>query len=99
MQSPNEADILQVKRRTGGDLIAVGIPWDSTLFIQEYWSEGVPFYALANISQESATAALAEWSGSVGGRLIGPWSLPGESVRHHDVSPLQRDYAGSLIAV
>lgn len=99
MQSPNEADILQVKRLTGRDLIAVGLRWDSALFIQEYWTEGIPFYALANVSREAATVALVEWSGVLGRRLIGPWTLPPGSVRRYDVSALQREYSGSLIAV
>lgn len=99
MQSQDEADILQIKRRTGGDLIAVGLPHDSAIFIQEYWADDTPFYAIANVSIDVATVSLAEWSGVVGRHLIGAWAIPPKTVRHYDVRSLLTDYSGSLLAV
>jgi len=99
MQYQSDSDTLEVKRRPGGALIAVGVPLDGGLFIQEYWARGVPFYAVANASAEAATVAVVEWNREPGRRLLGPWTLPPGSVRHYDAQSIVTGYKGSLVAV
>jgi hypothetical protein len=82
-----------------GTLIAVGLPWDGTVFIQEYWSQGIPHYAIANGSTETAEIAVAEWHGVVGRRLMGPWTVAPNTVQCCEIKHLVTDYSGSLIAV
>jgi hypothetical protein len=82
-----------------GTLIAVGLPWDGTVFIQEYWSQGIPHYAIANVSNETAEVAVAEWHGVVGRRLMGPWTVAPNTVQCWEIKDLVTGYSGSLIAV
>jgi hypothetical protein len=82
-----------------GTLIAVGLPWDGTVFIQEYWSQGIPHYAIANVSTVPAEVAVAEWHGVVGRRLMGPWTVAPNTVHCCEIEDLVTGYSGSLIAV
>jgi hypothetical protein len=82
-----------------GTLIAVGLPWDGSVFIQEYWSQGIPHYAIANVSNVAAEVAVAEWHGVVGRRLMGPWTVAPNTVHCCEIEDLVTGYSGSLIAV
>ena len=99
MQSQNDTDVLQVKRRSSGELIAVGLPWNSGIVFQEYWIKGIPHYAVANVSTEVATVAVAEWNGLVGRHLMGPWMISPKTVQCYDIQTVQAHYSGPLVAI
>ncbi|MFP5265170.1 MAG: hypothetical protein ACLGJB_25055 [Blastocatellia bacterium] len=92
-------DTLQVHRSTKGKLIAVGLPWDAKLFIQEYWSQGMPYYAIANFRNEDVKITLAEWKGAVGKSLMPSWVIPPQAIVCEDVKALMDGYAGTLVAL
>jgi len=99
MNFQSKPDTLQVSRHANGALIAVGLPWDNGVFIQEYWSQGVPHYAMVNVSNEAAEVSVAEWNGRVGRRLMGPWTVAPHSVQCCAIQDLVIGYSGPLIAV
>lgn len=80
-------------------MIAVGLPWDGPVFIQEYWSQGVPHYAIVNGSTVAEEVAVAEWHGVVGRRLMGPWTVAPNTAHCCEIEDLVAGYPGSLIAV
>lgn len=96
---PNEPDSLHVSRYTDGSLIAVGVPWDSRLFFQEYWLHNLPNYAIANTSDKPAMVRLVEWGGEVGAPLAGPWTIGPNSVECFEIVDLMDRYSGSLVGV
>ncbi len=99
MPSNRNTDMLKVSRHSSGELIAVGLPWDAGLFIQEYWFQGIPHYAIANVSSEDIEVCLAEWTGVVGQRLAGPWRLAPHKVLCREIQALATSYIGALVAV
>jgi len=99
MNFQSTPDTLQVSQHANGALIAVGLPWDTGVFVQEYWSQGMPHYAIANVSNEAAEVGVAEWNGRVGRRLMGPWTVAPHSVQCWAIQELVTGYSGPLIAV
>ena len=99
MNFQSTPDTLHVSRHANGALIAVGLPWDNGVFVQEYWSQGIPHYAIANVSNEAAEIGVAEWNGRVGRRLMGPWTVAPHSVQCCAIQDLVTGYSGPLIAV
>lgn len=98
MKSLSTPNSLQVPRHSGGTLIAVGLPWDSGIFVQEYWRKGIPYYAIVNVSDDVAEVGVSGWTGVVGGRLTGSWSLQPGTVQNYAVQDLMT-YRGPLVAV
>lgn len=99
MSSNRNTNILQVSTHSSGQLIPVGLPWDAGLFIQEYWFQEIPHYAMVNISQETVEVGLAEWTGVVGQPLTTVWRLEPNKVICHELASLANSYSGELIAV
>lgn len=99
MRGETNPDTLQTRRGANGSLIGLGLPWDQGLFIQEFWSQGRPSYAVANTTATAATLTLADWKGAAGRVLLGPWQIGAHSVEIHDVSGLVGGQPGALIAV
>jgi hypothetical protein len=99
MQFQDGPDKVQVSRYASGALIAIGVPWDKGLFIQEYWVGARPYYSIANTSSESIEVGIYEWNRGVGKRLLGPWTITADSVECYAVDALVTDYSGSLVAV
>ncbi len=99
MQFQNDSDIRQLKQRSGGGVIAVGLPFDSGIFIQEYWTQGIPHYAIANASTEAATISIVEWNREPGRQLLGHWTVLPGTVQHYDIQNVVDGYAGSLVCV
>ncbi len=99
MKFQKKTDMLHVSRHSSGALIAVGLPWDTGVFVQEYWFQGNPHYAIANVSNETVEVAVAEWNGVVGQRLMGPWTVTPNTVQCHEIQDLVTGYKGPLIAV
>ena len=80
-------------------MIGVGLPWDAGVFIQEYWSQGVPGYAIANSGTGAVTLSLAEWNAGAGQVVLGGWEVPARSVRFHNAAGLGDPSPGTLLAV
>jgi hypothetical protein len=92
-------DMLHLGRRSDGSLIAVGLPWNAGVFIQEYWSRRIPWYAVANTSDKTVEIVVREWRGRAGPSLMDAWTIAPGSVQFHEVQRLMGPDAGSLIAV
>ena len=92
-------EMLHLGRRSDGSLIAVGLPWDTGVFIQEYWSRGIPWYAVANTSRKTVEIVVREWKGRAGPSLMDAWTVAPGSVQFHEVQRLMSRDAGSLIAI
>lgn len=88
-----------VSHSVTGKMIAVGLPWDNHLFVQEYWLHGKPHYAIANTSGADVELFMTDWNGKPGKDLAGPWSINRNSVRHFEIQHLLNDSLGSLIAI
>ena len=99
MSSNRKTNMLQVSTHSSGQLIAVGLPWDASLFIQEYWFQEIPHYAIANVSNKTVEVGLAEWTGVVGEPLTDPWRLEPNTVLCRELDSLATSYSGALIAV
>ena len=99
MSSNRKTNMLQVSTHSSGQLIAVGLPWDAGLFIQEYWFQEIPHYAIANVSNKTVEVGLAEWTGVVGEPLTDPWRLEPNTVLCRELDSLATSYSGALIAV
>jgi hypothetical protein len=80
-------------------LIAVGLPWEGGVFLQEFWREGTPFYAVANRADDPVEVSVGEWTGKVGQRIAGPWQVASNSVQCCDIQDLAREYAGDLVCI
>jgi hypothetical protein len=92
-------DMLHLGRRSDGSLIAVGLPWNAGVFIQEYWSRGIPWYAVANASSKTIEIVVREWKGRAGPSLMDAWAIAPGTVQFHEAQRLMSHYAGSLIAI
>ncbi len=93
------SDMLHLGRRSDGSLIAVGLPWSTAVFIQEYWSRGTPWYAVANTSTETVEVVVREWKGRAGPSLMDAWTVAPGSVQLYEVQRLMSRDAGSLVAI
>lgn len=58
----------------------------------------MPYYAIVNASNDVAEVGVSGWTGVVGGRLTGPWSLQPGTVHYHAVQDLMA-YRAPLVAV
>lgn len=68
------------------DVIGIGLDWRKNIFVQEYWSEGKPFYAIANKTDTDQTLTCLAYQGKA--KLSDPWKVPAHSVVHVDASAL-----------
>lgn len=71
------------------ELIGVGLDFRKGIFVQEYWQDGKPYYAIANLGKEKTTISVADWK--TGAVLAGPWDLMAQTVRHVDASTVRGD--------
>jgi hypothetical protein len=99
MKFESMPDMLEVNQTSDGLLIAVGMPWDAGVFIQEYWLAEDVYYAIANRRDDAIEISVAEWKGGVGERLMKPWVIASNTVSHLKVNNLLNDYSGSLVAI
>jgi len=68
------------------ELIGVGLDFRTGVFVQEYWQNGKPYYALANLGKEGVQISVNDWKS--GAALAGPWGVQSQSVTHVDASKL-----------
>ncbi|QDU95892.1 hypothetical protein [Lignipirellula cremea] len=73
-------------RQASAEIIGIGLDWRKNIFVQEYWSEGKPYYAIANKTDSDQTIVCVAYRGQA--KLAGPWKAPANSVVHVDASPL-----------
>lgn len=92
-------DMLEISQTSDGALIAVGLPWEAGVFIQEYWLAEDAYYAIANSRGDAVEISVAEWKGEVGERLMKPCVVAPNTVQHLKINSLLNDYSGSLIAI
>lgn len=60
--------------------IGVGLHWRD-IFVQEYWEDGVPYYAIANFRDETVKISLFAWRAEGEAKaLAGPWEIKAKSV-------------------
>jgi hypothetical protein len=65
---------------TSAEVIGIGLDFRKGLFVQEYWQDGKPHYALANLGAEGVRITVTDRkSGAV---LAGPWEVKARSVAH-----------------
>lgn len=94
----NNPDSLDVSLNLAGSLIAVGLPWDKEIFIQEYWLHDIPYYAVASTSDKTIEISVNEWTGEVGNKLLGTWLIDPKKVQCYALSNI-KNYQGNLIAI
>jgi hypothetical protein len=60
--------------------IGVGLHWRD-IFVQEYWEDGVPYYAIANFRDETVKISLFAWRAEGEAKpQAGPWEIKAKSV-------------------
>jgi hypothetical protein len=65
-------------------LIAVGLPWKD-VFVQEYWKDGAPRYAIANFRKEDIVVSVCAGREQEGLKpLAGPWKVKAGAIVHVD---------------
>jgi hypothetical protein len=84
---------------TSSRSIAVGIPWEGVLYIQEYWHQNIPYYTIANLSDQSIEVSFSAWTGKVGDRLAGPYVIKPHSLQFQQISNLVKNNDDSLVVV
>jgi len=94
-----DPDMLHLDLRSDGGLIAVGLPWSPGVFVQEYWSQGQPWYAIANASARSVEIAVREWKGKAGRSLTDAWTIAPGTVQFHEIGGLLNENSGALVAI
>lgn len=66
------------------NVIGIGLDFRKGIFVQEYWQDGKPFYALANLGKEAVHISVADWK--TGAVMAGPWEVKAMSVSRVDAS-------------
>jgi len=60
-------------------MIAIGLPWRE-IFIQEYWKDGTPHYAIANFGKEAIK--ISAFAGRAPAAVAGPWEVEAGAIVH-----------------
>jgi hypothetical protein len=95
----NESNTLRLNRQPYQKIVAVGLQSNYGIFIQEYWRDTKPYYAIANTTNNPVRVAIAEWiDGNVGNLLIS-WEIAPFSVQSHEIQDSILNYKGSLLAI
>jgi len=61
-----------------GQLTGIGLDWNHSVFVQEYWQSGKPYYAIAN--HGNATARITVYEERTGKKLAGTWEVGSKKV-------------------
>lgn len=97
--SINENDTLRLNRQPNRGIVAVGLPVGQGIFLQEYWLQMKPHYAIANISDISVEVAFAEWNGEKIGSFLESRKIAPHSVECYKIQDSILNYQGTLLAV
>jgi hypothetical protein len=79
--------------------IALGIPWEGILYIQEYWHQNIPYYMIANLSSKNIEVSFSEWTSKIRDQLAGPYVIKPHSLQFQQISNLVKNNDDSLIVV
>jgi hypothetical protein len=79
--------------------VAVGLSNKRGIFIQEYWLQAKPYYAIANTSGNPSKVVIAEWNGGKVGNLLSSWEIAPHSVQSYEIQDSILNYKGTLLAV
>jgi hypothetical protein len=95
----NESNTLRLNRQPYHKIAAVGLQSNYGIFIQEYWRDTKPYYAIANTTGNPVSVDIAEWVDGKVGNLLISWETAPSSVQSHEIQDSILNYKGSLLAI